>query len=299
MLSNSDSPSDFLIPSHLPPDRDGYVGVAIGGIEDQFYMPQRVLVGLVRGLSRQGRMTQLFNGDPLTVATDRDILLRRLRQYTAIVVPMTVQPSSTLTDILEAAGCPVLWMFLRQPINALLLDEADAGRRLMQHLYEQNHRHVIYLDFNGGSMPAAHTTERIRGARIAAQEFQMQFTTMTDRRVARSERFLFIRQWLETLEKPAAVIVDSASAAHVVLNTAHLMNIEVPGQLAIATFDEGSMLNICAPTMTGAVSPMWELGLVAADMIDHMLAAPDHRIESRLAKFSIWPGGTTVKAIAD
>lgn len=275
------------------------IGIAMGGTEDQFFLPQRVLAGLVRHLGKQGRRVELFTGDPLALMTQREKHAEHFAQFAAILVPTTVQPPLACCELFEQCGRPVLWLFLRRPNNALVLDEAEAGQRLVQHLYDQGHRYVAYLDFNGGAMPSAHTVERLRGVHRMARQLRVDVTAFTEHRVPRRERHAFARAWLRNADRPSSVIVDTASAARVLLDTAHLMNISVPDDLAIATFDDGRTLNTTVPTLTGAVSPMWELGRIAADMLENLIHSPTQTIETRAVNYSIWPGGSTDKAMQD
>ena len=78
--------------------------------------------------------------------------------------------------------------------------------------------------------------------------------------------------WLETLPKPVGVLTGEPSEAEIFFNICNEFNIPAPESVAVLAGDNDELLcEVCAPPMSGIITPAEEIGHEAARMLDTLL----------------------------
>lgn len=271
----------------------GRIGLLMGGVEEHVFLPQGVLVGLTKALGEHGVSLTL---DSVVLQRPDAIRTSRLLSQDcvdALLVALSDEPDPRLVRELNSAGRPVLWLHREVKRNSVGYDEADATVRLVKHLGQRGHRTIHLIDLNAPTDQSFAPRQRREAFGQACSELGIQGHTDYAKLVPRSERGRFAADWLAEHPEPTAVILGSCSAAQVFLDTAHQIGRDVPGSLALATFDNGSLCTANSPAITAAVFPELELGTTAGEMAIRLSRDPDTQLAHRRLRCELSIGGTT------
>jgi LacI family transcriptional regulator len=158
---------------------------------------------------------------------------------------------------------------------AINLDVASGAQALADHLVERGHRTVAYLDSSTGTAT-----------------FSLRRKAFTDRATARGMHVVsapdthsvidldaaagvFEDAWPHwQAEGVTAVVGATDTHAFGVIHAAHGLRIDVPGDLAVAGFDNLPYAAASRPSLTTVDFPAWDLGFVAGN---HLRALMDGR----------------------
>lgn len=269
------------------------VGLLLGDSEQSIFMPQIMLAGLIETLADAGYTCTLMSAgriDPKTIAEQR---LLNERLVDALIMANAHDPPAELTQALRLLEMPALWLHRDVRSNAVAFDERQATVDLVDHLVERGRRDIAYLDYNGPTAHAPASRQRLLGFEDACERHRLKPRYFNQNRVERQDRAAYTRGWITRRDAPDAVIVDSFSAAQVVLDVAHQCSVDVPGRLAIASFDNGRLTTANAPAITAAIVPERELGRIAGEMALALAQKQRQRIPSRRLRCPLFVGGTT------
>ena len=273
--------------------RHGRVGVLMAGQEAGVFLPQGVLAG----------MADRFADAQLGLTLDSVVLsdpeaMRRSRLVNedcvdALIIALSEQPPRRLVQAVRRWGQPVLWLHQPRKTNAVSFDEAGAAAALVDHLADAGHRRVHFLDLNAPPDTVISAGQRVTGFHGACERRGVDGLIDYSQLVPREARARFAAQWLEAHPEPTAVILGSCTAAQVFLDVALQTGRDVPGSLAIATFDNGSLCTANAPVITAAILPERALGEAAGDMATALATHPQRTRPSRRLACTVLAGGTT------
>jgi len=267
------------------------IGILLGPPED-FLLPPETLAACVATLSESGYVATLFSASG---ASEEDYLKSPLlseRSVDALLISYVHQPSAAFEKNVSSLPLPVVWMNRLAQSNALWVDERGASRMLGEHLIGAGHRHLAFLDYSSGSLTDPLIAERLSGLRDAAESTST-VVSIIQKRLARPERTEHVAKWLESGNRPTAIVANSLSSAQAVCQTAIGMGLKLPDDLAVASFDNGQAHQANVPAITCAIRPDAEFGRMAAKIIVDLLDKPDHRTPGLSLPFTLSVGGST------
>ncbi|WP_420369577.1 LacI family DNA-binding transcriptional regulator [Curtobacterium sp. L1-20] len=163
-----------------------------------------------------------------------------------------------------AAGMPVVLLDAPGGPDAVNYDLSPGVHALVAHLHERGHRRVGYLD--GTSRAATFGVRRelfeqeCAAAGIEVSEVTARADLTVDAAASATEHVL--EAWQD--DDVTAVVAAADTLAYGVLRTAVRSGIAVPGQLAVAGFDDLPSSSVTAPALTSVALPGAELGRAAA-----------------------------------
>lgn len=163
-----------------------------------------------------------------------------------------------LLEMLDADGIDFVSIDPRdeRPDRPLVaIDDRRAGHDLTDHLLSQGHRRIGFI--KGHPLHGA-AARRLDGYLDAHREHGV---TVDDRLVA-AGMFSFEsgiecgRQLLHCRERPTAIFASNDDMAAGVLHVAHEMDIDVPGELSVAGFDDTPLARYVYPSLTTIRQPI-------------------------------------------
>lgn len=266
------------------------IGILLGQAHD-FLISQQSLAGLVSRLAEDDYTGTVYY---TSGTSDPELLDNRLitsKLCDALIIPYVRPPGQRLLAALAALAMPVIWMNRRARYDCVSMDETGAGALLADHLHERGQQAVTFVDYSGGGRDQ-HTRDRMRGlaTRAAALGLQTSFVTEV---VDRVHRPAAARALLTQRKRPHALIVNSLSAAQVILQTAVQLGLGIPEDLALASFDDGGHYSANIPFITCALRPEFLFGQVTGQLVLDRLKQPGRAQVSRRVPFELVVGGTT------
>jgi DNA-binding LacI/PurR family transcriptional regulator len=225
------------------------------------------LRGVAEGVERVGAGLLIVPFGPA-----RELTTEAVRQAAVdgFVVYSAARDDPRVAAALER-GLPVVTV--DQPLNPptpfVGIDDRDAARAAARHVRDLGHERVAIVSFADSiqGLPLDVTAERRAGYReglggawdAEAVHVGMPDSTARGREVAHD---LFAAP-----ERPTAVLAMSDALALGVLEAAHELGVEVPGELSIVGFDDGPAAPLSAPPLTTVAQPHEEKGRLAIELL--------------------------------
>lgn len=268
------------------------IGILVGPPE-HFLLSPETLAAMVQSLSEKGYTATLFSTAGTSEADYLKSPLLRDHAVDALIISYVHEPTPRFVSSVSDLPMPVLWLNRSAPRNALQVDERGAARKLAEHLLELGHQSIGFVDYSFGSLTEPLVAERLAGINEATGQAGA-FVSVIQKELARADRSAHARGWLSSgPTRPTAVIVNSLSSAQIICQTALGMGLCLPGDLAVASFDNGGAHRANVPVITSAIRPDAEFGRVAAEMLFELLDRGDGHIPGRSLAFEISVGEST------
>ncbi len=148
--------------------------------------------------------------------------------------------------------------------EAVNYDLSPAVHDLVRHLHDRGHRRVGYLDGTSRATTFGVRRERFEAectaAGITVSEVSARADLTIDAAASATEHV--IEAWQE--DGVTAVVAAADTLAYGVLRVAGQLGIAVPGELAVAGFDDLPSSSVTAPALTSVALPGADLGRAAA-----------------------------------
>jgi LacI family transcriptional regulator len=231
----------------------------------------RVTTGIREALgSRHQLMLSVIEGGEQPGADD----VRRVAAFRPAGL-LVHAPSPTFLDDLEPGGPPLVLMDapgFEGRAATVTFDLEPGVRALVAHLAEAGHTVLAYLE---GSTPSAtFTVRRELLARVAAEHG---LRVLDDGTRAGLTLDAAADVGTEALPRwraagATAVVAAADTMAYGVLAAAHRLGLAVPGDIAVAGFDDLPYSQVTAPSLTSVALPAEELGRAAAQRLAAVLA---------------------------
>lgn len=157
-------------------------------------------------------------------------------------------------------------------VDAVLLDNVDAGYRLTTHLIENGYQRIAALC---GEMSTT-GRERQQGYEKALQAHNLS-------RLPEHVKFLQPRietgyaatmKMLSSSNRPDAILATNSMIAAGVLQAIRECNLTIPDDIALVTFDETTWASLVQPAITLIAQPTYEIGKTAAELLLQRVAEP-------------------------
>jgi len=205
---------------------------------------------------------------------DKEALYLRLMQeerVTGVIFAPTRETADTL-DVAEL-GFPVVLIDRAGPPgrhDAVVLDNAAAAGLLVDHLVAQGYRRIGGLFGNTSTTGA----ERHDGFVAALQRHNLPAPArFASPSAAAAEQTL--SRWLHENDRPDALVVSNGLFLLGVLRAVREAGLAMPGELAIAGFDNDDWTDLAGPGLTVIEQPVYEIGRTAMAMLMERLDNPD------------------------
>jgi LacI family transcriptional regulator len=166
---------------------------------------------------------------------------------------------------LQSAGIPVVALDRRVgklDIDIVLGAASEPAQLLTQHLIQHGHKRIGMI---GGPATASTSRERAEGYRQALREAGLDEdpSLYRESRFSRSDGSRIGRELLEQPDRPTALLTANSFLAFGVIDAAESLGLSVPGDLAIASFDDFE-IGPREPILTCADQPASDIAELAA-----------------------------------
>ncbi len=176
--------------------------------------------------------------------------------------------SVALIDAIKDAGVPCVVVSSTGPgsVPAVMIDEKEAARQMTQHLIQSGHRSIAFIK---GHPDHYASKQRFDGFVQAMQEAAL--TVDTD--LVKQGYFDFSsgkkigEDMLNTHSHPTAIFASNDDMAAGVIHAAHRLKLSVPGEIAVAGFDDTPLSRQIWPSLTTVRQPIRRIGQSACDML--------------------------------
>ncbi len=205
---------------------------------------------------------------------DKEAMYLRLMEeerVTGVILSPTRRIAESPAPV--ALGFPVVLIDRAGPacgVDAVVLDNQQAAQALAEHLAQHGYRRI------GGLFGRTSSTGAQRHAGVAAG--------LARHGLAIDARFILptaeaaeaeTLAWLASGERPDALVASNAQSLLGVLRAIRRLSLDVPGDIAVAGFDNEPWTELAGPGVTVIEQPVYDIGRLAMTMLQERLAQPE------------------------
>ncbi|WP_445149787.1 LacI family DNA-binding transcriptional regulator [Baekduia sp. Peel2402] len=249
------------------------VGLVVGDIENPFFAT--VSRGIADVLEPEGYTLLLANSDEDPAREARAIEALRTQVDGLLVAPA----ASSGADRTRDPGKPLVLLdrtVTGLGVDSVTVENAAGAARAVEHLIAGEHRRIGLMTSRAGS---SSTAQRVRGYRAALKRAGLAadpaWEAVTPGFAAADARDAALDLLgVAKRRRVTAVFTTDNFMTHGVWLAARELGLSVPGDLAIAAFDDVDWLTLVDPPVTAVVQPVMELGREAGRLLLRRLADP-------------------------
>ncbi|MEK4326360.1 LacI family DNA-binding transcriptional regulator [Paenibacillus sp. FSL R7-0312] len=167
-------------------------------------------------------------------------------------------------------------------------DNELGGTVLTGHLLEQGYSSVAFI---GGEQNEPLFLRRIAGYRATLRQagLPVRSDRIINGRAAEEDGYDAAMQLLQSAEPPDAIVCMSNFSAFGVLQAARELNVQIPAQLGIATFDEYPLSPYTTPPLTSLNMDTFQLGVSAGRLLMDKLGTQITTVSGQLLEPVLLP----------
>ncbi|KAB1132633.1 LacI family DNA-binding transcriptional regulator [Micromonospora sp. DT46] len=275
---------------HLRQQASQSIGVLVSDLNNPFY------AGLAAGISQQARKRQYTmmladdGGSPEVEAEAAEAFVA-LRVAGVIVTPV----SAEISTYLARQRIPVVEVdrqFSLGACDAVMVDNSSAARQVTSQLLDLGHRRIAMV------IDEMHWTtgrDRLAGYRAAFAAAGVPFDDSLvvsagwDVDAARIEA----HKLLSRPEPPTAVFAANNVLAEAVWRAATELNLTIPDQLSLVSFDDVSWMSLVQPGVTAVAQDPVALGEAAISQLFERIQSPHAPVRTVLLSATVTSRGST------
>lgn len=249
----------------LVTNRTHTIGVLLQDLYGPFFSE------LVRGIEHtaQTRGYHLLVSTSRTAGETLDVVLRSMRGRVDGLILMTHDNYAATAGGTFKLGFPVVLLNCPPadaPCDSLGIANYDGTVALMRHLSELGHRRIAIIR---GSEQNFDSAERLRGYRAAVQRLELDRDPVLELPGDFSEAagHAAARFIVDRALRPTAVFAANDCMALGAISAFRAAGLDVPGDLAVAGFDDIPMARYANPALTSVHVDFGELGERATDRL--------------------------------
>jgi DNA-binding LacI/PurR family transcriptional regulator len=260
-----------VIASALTGKKTFTLGLLVPDVSNPFFAE------IARAIEDQGHQlgysVVMCNTDNKDEKIERYISLLLQKSVDGIIIATGIDKKEILEQLLEK-GLPIVLIAREMPLVAVetvVVDDYAGGCLAANHLIQLGHKEIAIL---AESQKVSSSRERMRGFRQTMAEagltFNEKWLKICDYKVEDGKK-----NALELLQKedsrPSAIFSCNDLLAVGALQAAKELQINVPSELSIISFDNTILASVTNPTLTTIAQPMEQMGKLAVDLIvDHI-----------------------------
>ena len=248
--------------------KSGVIGLVTTSISDPFW------ASCARGVEMEARKRDyvliLGASDEDCLLEERHVAALQGRRVDGLVLASTYRQKRTGL-VGRLASIPTV--AIDRPIagfksDCVLVDNQEAARNAALHLIGHGHKRIAFVGYGERLYTVR---ERIGGYVRAMHEAGLEpVVRASARNPAEAQKLAY--ELLSGGHRPTAIFTSNTLVMHGVMETAHQLRLSLPGDLALAGFEDFRWAGMVRPGLTVVRQPGEEMGRLAAQMLFERLA---------------------------
>lgn len=192
-----------------------------------------------------------------------------------VILPPPLCDNPTLLDMIERANVIPLAFATARPregVSAIIVDDYKGAFDMTRHLIDLGHRAIAFIQGDPRHSPSQRREQGYRAAMAGAQ------LTIAEEWIAPGlftyrSGLAAARQLLAAERRPTAIFASNDDMAAAVIAVAHGMDLDVPGDLSIAGFDDAAIAATIWPELTTVRQPIAMMAARAVTLLNEQIRA--------------------------
>ncbi|XCF05937.1 LacI family DNA-binding transcriptional regulator [Tamlana crocina] len=244
------------------------IGLIIPNISDTFYSK---VAGFIERKAKEKGYTVLFSSSYENPETEGELIRSMLnRQVDGLVIAST-QENQKEIDFLKKENFPFVLFDRHYPdkdTDHVIVDNYYGSRKVTEHLLNLGRKRIGFVTLKPGLEPIA---QRLKGYCDALKSHNLVQNKDYIQEISREEYFNEIESAIKDLFQGAepvdAIVFSTHYLASQGLRVLKKLDVNVPDDVAIVSFDELSAFDIVEPPITAVVQPIEAIGSAVTDIL--------------------------------
>lgn len=273
------------------PAQRGSIAILISYMND--YIFPSILQDILNVFASKGYATRVFSTHD-QVNAERNILESALNNpVNGLLVEGTKtalpNPNLDLYERLRASGIPVVFLHGTYPLlqNAVCIsdDNFQGGYLLIQYLLKKGHTHIAGIfksDDIQGQYRYFGFLSALRDEGLPLPDEQILWFSSEEKNQILYDNNLFVLKNFvnHTLQNATAVVCYNDEIAYYLIEVLHSFGKQIPGDVAIVSFDNSSYSELCDVKITSLANEFKQIGRIAAERLVDILNGKQVESES-------------------
>jgi len=182
-----------------------------------------------------------------------------------------------IADLLEQTGLPTVDVLGNVPGQRFPLVKCNnqmIGTMVAESFIQSGFRNFGVIGLSGTSWSIDREIAfRHTAARYSGSQESLHFKATDSEEVHIPATMEALRNWLPTLAKPIGIFVTSDQLAPMLFEVAHELNLRIPEDISVIGVDnDATYCELCRPALSSVAPNHEQVGYVAAQMLDQMIA---------------------------
>lgn len=248
--------------------RSNTIGLIVADISNSFY--GRIARSVEDAAIRKGYHILVASSDE---KEERETALMQMligRQVDGLIIASTMTDFKGF-DALKQQGIPFVLIdryFPQMDANYVIVDNSRAAQNMVAHLLKQNYRKIGLLTIAPGHISTM--KDRVEGYKVALAGAGYPFQAELLREIDFDDAQNSVRKALQSLiadHQVDAIFALNNNLAVASLNVLHEMNLNIPEDIALVSFDDTDLFRYCQPPITAIAQPDTVIGEKAFEVI--------------------------------
>ena len=275
-----------LIARGLRTGKSNILGLIVSDISNAFY--SKIARSIEDKAAEVGYHLMLCSSDE-DPDRENDLirLLKDRQQVNGIIVSTTQQKPETFSRM-KKDGYPFVLIdryLPRLECDQVMVDNAKGASKMVEHLLKTGYKRIALITISPSHLSSIR--DRVSGYKEALKKNNIKVDPKLIREIPfddiRNSMRKEIRELLSPQIKADAVFLLNNNLALSCLESIQEMNLRIPQDLAVASFDDLDAFLLCYPPVTAVSQPMQQIGEEAVKLLLEQIDAPQSR-QSRTAE---------------
>jgi LacI family transcriptional regulator len=216
-------------------------------------------------------MVEPWDVDSPEIEKQLDTLLGQLRLEGVILLPPLSDHAVVLNKLREAS-IPIVRVAPKHNVSttpSIGIDDYAAARQITAHLVKLGHRRIGFIL---GRPNHGATEQRYLGFvdEMRAHDLPVDSSLVQTGNFLFSDGLICAERMLRAAAPPTAIFASNDDMAAAVVSMARKFDLDLPGQLSVAGFDDAPVARMIWPELTTVKQPVAAMARLAADLIIQM-----------------------------
>ena len=268
------------------------IGLMVSDVRNPFFVE---IARAIEDVANSQSMSVFLCNTDENAEKEQTYLRTLIDEMVAGIILVPTQENLEAFDFLLESATPTVTIDRRiegAPVDCILSDNLQSAYQLTTHLITRGYERI------GAVIGLENSTtgrERLQGFKKALADYGLDFDPTLLRCINPTERASepIVRQWLVSENPPQAIFSGNSLMTMGVINAAFKAGKSIPGDIAVAGFDDTIWMPHIGSGITVISQPVYEMGRTAAELLFQRRADPSRPPREVVLKGTFIERGST------
>lgn len=274
-----------LVARGLRTGKSNILGMVVADISNPFY--SKIVRAVEDKAAQHGYHLMVCSSDENPEREAELIRLLKDRQQVNGIIVSTTQQKPEIFSRFKKENFPFVLIDRYLPrfeCSQVLVDNAEGAQNMTEHLIKTGYSRIALLTISPSHLSSIR--DRVTGYKEALKKHGIKFDPKLVREIPfdhiRENMRKEMRELLSRNVKADAVFLLNNNLALSCLDTIREMDLKIPQDIAVASFDDLEAFQLCYPPVTAVAQPLSEIGDKAVQLLIRQINDKDNTNENAI-----------------